>query len=97
LNTSGTNSEHSVASTTQMTISVTSAASQRGTFQPLICSAARRFTSGLPTTASTADMSMYTTIELKYQTRKRTAAATAAPAMNFRKVWGVVFILRKRG
>lgn len=48
-------------------------------------------------TASTADMSMYTTIELKYQTRKRTAAATAAPAMNFRKVWGVVFILRKRG
>lgn len=29
--------------------------------------------------------------------QKRTAAATAAPAMNFRKVWGVVFILRKRG
>ena len=31
----GTNSEHNVASTTQMTISVASAASQRGTFQPL--------------------------------------------------------------
>ena len=28
-------------------------------------------------------MSMYTTIELKYQTRKRTAAATAAPAILF--------------
>jgi len=57
LKTSGTNSEHNVASTTQMTISVASAASQRGTFQPLICNAASRLTSGLPMTASTAEIS----------------------------------------
>ena len=30
----------------------------------------------------------------KYQTRKRTAAATAAPAMNRRKVWGVALMQR---
>ena len=40
---------------------------------------------------------VYDGSKLKYQTRKRTAAATAAPAMNFRKVWGVVFILREWG
>ena len=44
LKTSGTNSEHNVATTTQITARVASAASQRGTCHPLKCTPARRLT-----------------------------------------------------
>ena len=67
--TSGTKSVHSTASTTQMTTSVTSAASQRGTCHPRMRIQAKRFTNGLPMTASTADTSMYMTTALKNHMR----------------------------
>ena len=58
LKTSGTKSEQQSANRAQMTTSVTSAASQRGTRHPRTCSAARRLTSGRPMTASTAETRM---------------------------------------
>lgn len=58
LKTSGTNSEHNVATTTQITARVASAASQRGTCHPLKCTPARRLTNGRPMTASTAETRM---------------------------------------
>lgn len=85
-----------MASTTQMTISVTSAASQRD-FPALDMQRREAFHERIAHDGQHGGYEYVYDDRTEIPDQKEDGRSYGRAAMNFRKVWGVVFILRKRG